>query len=393
MRKFFVSCGLGLEKDLLEELLELWPYFVDLEGHFQIRPVPEFSIEEGGIEFMAPFEVGLQVNYFSKLANRVLLRLDQFKADHFSTLEKRIQRIPWADYIKTQNFEVEVSSQASRLYHKKRIEEFVVKKIHEKLPNLQSASKYGIYLRFDKDICQVSLDTSGEHLHKRGFADLKGEAPLRETLASWIVRKMIHDVPLGKLKTVQWIDPMCGSGTLLFEGLLLHTPQLLRKYSFQEFLNCPKILIAPSYIQKNFSTAVPLSLNYLGLDVQEKMVGVANTNKQRLFSRLSFLESVNLNFYNMDLFKLNEEFKAIHLNPSNDRWVMVNPPYGERLKANHDFNEILEQITRSLKPQKIALLSPPFQLNFSSAGRFTKREQWPVLHGGLRLKLVLLSET
>lgn len=394
MRDFFISCGLGFEEDLKNEIHEFWHLLLDKLGQPQLAPLPSFIKVEGGLELTCPYEIGLQINFFSKIANRVLLRLGKFKAKNNSDLEKHLLRIPWTEYFKSAHLSVDVSSHASRLYHKKRLEELTLKILKKKITvsapspsnsEREAISEKVVFLRIVDDECVVSLDTSGEHLHKRGFATLKGEAPLRETLASWILRKLVDGATPQLLQQVQIVDPMCGSGTFLTEALNLFTPNLRRDFAFLHFSNCPKILRTQGYVEKVLSISTYGFTHLKGFDLSSKMVGISEKNWESATQSIFKDKVLQCPLTTQDLFNLKPSTKSPATN-----WVVVNPPYGGRLSKSHSFNEILEQISLVFQPQKIAFLSPSFKLNPSLLKRFNFQKNYPVLHGGLRLNLLIL---
>lgn len=394
---FFVSCGLDLENDLKEEISEFWHLLLDKTGQLQLAPLPEFKIHTGGVELSCPYEIGLQINMFSHLANRVLLRLGSFKAKAFSELEKGLQKIPWGEYLNSNKVQVEVSSHQSRLYHKKKIENFIIeyfsKKSFSSQKNNESEQDFStLYVRFLDDICLISIDTSGEHLHKRGLAELKGEAPLRETLAFYMLRKMIGETPLAELYRIELVDPMCGSGTFLLEALTFYMPQVFRKFNFQTFPSCPKILLTNDFAKKIlFSTPVPWAF-LSGFDKESKMVDVAIKNLENSIKKIksihpsSVLESPQFVIRQQDLFQVEDKIKSTH-----QKWAIVNPPYGERMKNEHDFNKIILQISKVFDVEKIGLLCPEFKLNAETQQLFKNKKRFPINHGGLKLYFYLFE--
>lgn len=100
--KFFIACALGVEEELHRELQEVWPYLRQADGQLQIQNLPECEVFQGGLEFETPLDLGLQLNFFLKLANRILLRVDQFRVVDFPKLFHRSMQIEWQRYGLTQ---------------------------------------------------------------------------------------------------------------------------------------------------------------------------------------------------------------------------------------------------------------------------------------------------
>ena len=124
IRQFYVIAQPGLEEALKQEILEIWPYLLESDARPNSRPVRFIQPEVGGWLIEAPLILGLQLNYFSHLASRVLLRLDEFKVRDFPKLHDRLKKLPLDSYFSKQDFRIEVSASKSRLNNEKRIFEF-----------------------------------------------------------------------------------------------------------------------------------------------------------------------------------------------------------------------------------------------------------------------------
>jgi len=111
-----------------------------------------------------------------------------------------------------------------------------------------TSSQVSIYIRVEDDNCTISLDTTGEHLHKRGWSILKGEAPLRETISAYLLKETIGDASAAELSQVVLCDPMMGSGTILTEARSLWQGQFQRDFAFKHWKKVPKLLLSPSFI-------------------------------------------------------------------------------------------------------------------------------------------------
>ena len=168
-------------------------------------------------------------------AHRVLLRIDDFLAQSYPMLFNKTSKIPWELYLPKQ-FSIQVSSKTSRLHQHKNIAKTLNDAIQAHLnplglkPVLKDDAALEIHVRFFQDRCTLSINTSGEHLHKRGYRQLTTEAPIRETLAA----SLLQTLDLSSFVFV--VDPMCGSGTFPIEAALLSTniaPGLQRTFAFE----------------------------------------------------------------------------------------------------------------------------------------------------------------
>ncbi|MEI4470583.1 THUMP domain-containing class I SAM-dependent RNA methyltransferase [Frigidibacter sp. MR17.24] len=189
---------------------------------------------EGGVLTRGGWPEVWRANLTLRGATRVLARIGSFRALHLAQLDKRASKFPWADFLpKGQPVKVEASCRASKIYHDKAAAQRVAKAVSEALGAPVSAeAALSVRVRIEDDLCTISLDTSGEPLHKRGMKPEVGRAPMRETMAAMFLRQMGFD------GTEPVIDPMCGSGTFAIEaaeialGLL---PGRDRGFAFESF--------------------------------------------------------------------------------------------------------------------------------------------------------------
>lgn len=208
--RFFAVVQPGFEEVALEEL----------RG---IGVAEEFSPVEGGIEFEARLDGCYRANLCSRVLTRVLMRLDRFSATHFERLRAKTAAFPWELYLSgSAPLAFSVSCSHSRLYHTGRIEEEMRGAIGERLAHYgvelpadggdDARARQTVYARFENDMCETSLDSSGAPLYRRGYKTHITQAPLRETIAAALLRAS------GIERCDTLIDPMCGSGTFSIEA-------------------------------------------------------------------------------------------------------------------------------------------------------------------------------
>ena len=189
----------------------------------------------GGVEFCGGWPELYRANLLLRTASRILLRIGTFPAVSFPELERKLRRVGWAEWLTAgARVEVSVAARKSRLRHTAKIagmvEEAIGKAVGDPLTN---GVGHLVAVRAERDVFTLSLDTSGEHLHKRGYRTLAGRAPMRENLAAACLMHLDYsgDEPL--------YDPCCGSGTFPVEAALLALglpPGLKREFAFEKFL-------------------------------------------------------------------------------------------------------------------------------------------------------------
>ncbi len=219
--QYFVVTSPGFEEICLAELAKL-----DISGTLTGR---------GGVEFSGGLTELYRANLWLRSASRILVRLDTVSARDFPTLFKRLVRLPWGRFIKPgAHCEMRVVCHRSRLNHSGRVGQTAVEAISKALgePCSPDGETQRVFIRLEDDRCQVSIDSSGELLHRRGYRRAKVTAPLRENLAAGALLALGYDGsrPL--------VDGMTGSGTFAIEAALIATrqaPGLEREFAFMRW--------------------------------------------------------------------------------------------------------------------------------------------------------------
>lgn len=324
MSLFFISCPLEFENELAKELKSFWFEMIDLDGLPTRASFPELQMMRGGLQLEVADHLGFQINFFSKIASRVLLRIGKFEARYFDQFEKGFGKIDFAQYLSGNEIKLKVEAHKSRLNNEKNIIEAANNVLTKKQYKLKDSSLNTVYIRIEKDRVTISLDTSGEHLHKRGYALHRGEAPLRETLAAYLIRKLQHYVKIDEALTI--IDPFVGSGTILFEANSYNLPNLERSYSWLNFKNAPKLFKSDTW-KKNYRWFENQSWpQCLGFDLEEKAITSLENNKTE-FNKTFKHRHLDITARVQDSRDLKLERVAL----KKSVWVVTNPPYGIRL--------------------------------------------------------------
>lgn len=283
----------------------------------------ETKTDYKGIYFKSDIQSIYRINYTSRLLSRVLAPLITFPCHTTDILIKQAKKIHWEDFCSLEKtFAISASVSKSRitnsLYASQCLKDGIADYFRDKYrkrPNVEvSNPDVRFNLHIDKDTAVISLDTSGESLHKRGYRLLAGEAPMQETLAAAIIRVSKWDG-----ENTLW-DPMCGSGTILCEALMHYCKIPAQKLRMKfGFFNLPEFDPAAwSTIKEEYDNRIrPLPKGIIhGSDKSQTAIDVAKDN----LSRLPYSDSVDLSCKPIQQTK---EFE--------DGTLIVNPPYGIRL--------------------------------------------------------------
>ena len=383
MKKFFIGCNLDFESELETEIREIWPFLLGLDARSHSEKINIVDRVLGGLVIENSFHLGLQLNFFTKLANRILLRVAEFRVRDFPKLFQKLQDLQKEPLLTGKKFKYEVAASQSRLNNEKRIQEILVKVFGPE----DASAVDTLFIRIHDDQCSVSLDTSGVHLHKRSERWKSGPAPLRETLAAFCGRKLIEDMSFPDLGDFTLIDPMAGTGTLLLEGAMLWQPSPRNDFPFLTWKQTPKILLSPT-LKENYSEFPKIFNGVIARDKDPSVLKIAQDRLQA--SGLEFRVEV------ADLM----ESKTMEKIPS---LVISNPPYGERMKADFKPLELLEQIDKVYSPQRIGLLLSESQVQLVrkeiknavegmlSQTHFKILKDYPFKNGGLSVHFLVFS--
>lgn len=348
MTKFFISCALGFEEELQIELKEIWPFLLDLDGRPHSSALDIITVDKGGIEIQCPFHLGLQLNLFSKLSHRILWRFQEFRVRDFPKLFQRLQKIKssneFAPFM-NKKFNYEIAASKSRLNNEKRIAAVFT----ECWGGPKTHSDYCFYIRMYDDLCVISVDTSGEHLHYRSQRTEQGAAPLRETVAAFCARQLLKGLSAVEMQKMSLVDPMAGTGTLLSESMSLFQPVVRDDFAFQKWPWIPKLLQSKD-LRKNY-LPMPLCFSQLyALDREASLVAIA---KKQLAAFTGHAQAIE-----QDLFaQPSTEMKAILKELQSQPVLLIsNPPYGERLKVDFTPLQLLSRIVDVYRPLRFGLL-------------------------------------
>lgn len=217
--EIFIVTAPGLESVLCAE--------IQAAGFAEPTPV------KGGVTVKGGWPEVWRANLELRGATRVLARIGAFRAFHLAQLDKRARRLAWGDILRADvPVRVEASCKGSRIYHAGAAAQRIERAIREELgAPVSPEAEVCVKARIDDDLCTISIDTSGESLHRRDHKEAVHKAPLRETLAALFLRQCGYD---GREPVV---DPMCGSGTFVIEAAEIAAglkPGRSRRFAFEQ---------------------------------------------------------------------------------------------------------------------------------------------------------------
>ncbi len=363
---FFAATAPGLEQLCRKELQAL------------PLSLQKSKISKGGVEFNGRLHDGFLANLYLRTAGRILMRIDQFKATNFRQLEKRLTEFPWELHLNNNcRPAFHITCHKSRLYHTAAIEEYFQASV-DSLCASDAGGGYdqNIFIRIVKDRFTVSLDSSGTNLYKRGLKKSVGQAPIRETLAAAILLLAGYqpDTPL--------IDPMCGSGTFSLEAAM-RTKNIpagwFRTFTFQ---NWPAFRLQRwRYLKKQAQNGIRVLTSPLIFASDQHAQHCAVLKKT--IAAQSLQDAVQISRQNF-----------FDINPADftdkEGLIVINPPYGRRLghssKSETSYLKMYHHLQTAFRGWRLALLAP--NQSIACKNPFKLQPQ-PLLHGGLKLKLLI----
>lgn len=311
----------------------------------------ETTAVNGKIEFKGDFTDLANCNMFLRTGDKVLMKLSQFKAETFDDLFDSVINISWQDYLDPKGkYIVTGKSARSKLFAISACQSVIKKAIVEKLSITkkisyfpESGNEYYIDFNINNDIVTISLNTSGDGLHKRGYRQLVGEAPLKETLASALIMlsEWNTDYP--------FIDPFCGTGTLPIEAAMIAAniaPGLNRAFALENYVFFDKNIINQTreFASGNIKTERDYRIS--GFDIDKAAIKLSLTHAEKAGVKDM------IHFQQQDISKLSSRFS--------EGTIVTNPPYGERLmdkKSVAELYKTLGQTHKNLNNWRLCVLT------------------------------------
>ena len=326
--ELIAPCHFGLEAVLKREILDLG---------YEIS-----EVEDGRVTFYGDADAICRANIFLRTAERILLKVGSFRAVTFEELFDKTKELPWEDYI-PQNGKFWVAKAASvksKLFSTSDIQSIMKKAMVRRMQERycvewfpENGASYPVRVFLMKDIVTVGIDTTGISLHKRGYREVSGKAPITETLAAALI--MLTPWRKGRIL----VDPFCGSGTFPIEAAMMAAniaPGMNRSFLSEKWDN---LITKKNWYdvidEANDMICDDVEVDIQGYDVDSSVIKIARRN-----AREAGVDHL-IHFQERDVKDLNH--------PKKYGFIITNPPYGERLEDKKDLPDLYRAFGESFK--------------------------------------------
>jgi putative N6-adenine-specific DNA methylase len=367
-RPYFVVAPPGLETLCREELALYLPASI----HAQTTP--------GGVSFVGRLPECYLANLHLRTASRILMRLAEFRAGTMRELTRKLAGIPWELFLFAGRIpKLHVTCRHSKLYHSEAVADRVMasfKASNATIPAFAPDSmSQQLFVRVKDNLLTLSLDSSGEHLHKRAIKTHRAFAPLRETLAAGILA-LANYHPAEPL-----MDPMCGAGTFSLEAAMRAKKVPAGYFRQFAFMGWPAFQPARfAHLKKQAGATIKI--------LKDPLIFASDKNPQACQALLACLEQSTLadavSVANKDIFDLTPG----QLTPKKGL-IILNPPYGIRLGTQKQSQDLIRNLIKKLRSDfrgwRLALIAPAWV----EITAFSNARCYRLMHGGLHLLLTV----
>lgn len=330
MKRFelIAPCHFGLESVLRKEVEEL--------GYDVVR------VEDGRVTFAGDAEAVCRANIFLRTAERVLLKVGEFKAETFDELFENTKALPWEEYIPRDGkfWVTKAASVKSKLFSPSDIQSVMKKAMVERLKLSyhitwfqEDGASYPVRVFLMKDIVTVGIDTSGVSLHKRGYRQMTAKAPITETLAA----ALILLTPWRKDRIL--VDPFCGSGTFPIEAAMIAAniaPGMNRTFTAEQWSNLiPRKEWYDVVDEAGDLMDDTVEVDIQGYDIDGTVIRAARQNAQEAGVE--------------HMIHLQERPVSELRHPKKYGFIITNPPYGERLEEKENLPQLYREFGESFR--------------------------------------------
>lgn len=331
------AAAFGLESVVAREIKNL--------GYQQVE------VQNGRVIFITNEEGICRSNIWLRCADRIGVRIGEFEARTFEELFQQTKALPWEEWLPVEAcFPVTGKSVKSQLYSVPDCQAIVKKAIVEKLKETyglewfpETGPLYPVQVSLLKDTVTLTIDTTGKGLNKRGYRELAGEAPLKETLAAAMVYLSFWKADRAL------IDPFCGTGTIPIEAAFIaqnRAPGLKRSFAAESWPNIPRQLWKKAREEAEDLWQKDITLHIYGSDIDPKALKLA-----RIHTLEAGLEG-KIFFQRLPVREVRSRFSYGHL--------ITNPPYGQRLGGSSEVEQLyreLGEVFNSLENWSLHLLT------------------------------------
>lgn len=326
--ELIAPCHFGLEAVLKREIQDLG---------YEIA-----GVEDGRVTFYGDAQAVCRANVFLRTAERILWKVGSFKAVTFDELFEKTKSLPWEEFIpKDGKFWVaKAASVKSKLFSPSDIQSIMKKAMVKRLQEhyhmewfQEDGASYPVRVFLMKDTVTIGIDTSGVSLHKRGYREVSGKAPITETLAA----ALIMLTPWNRERIL--VDPFCGSGTFLIEAAMMAAgiaPGMNRSFTAEGWTNL--ITKKQWYDAANEADGLirrDIEVDIQGYDADDSVVKIARQN------------AAEAGVGNLIHFQQRDVKELRH--PKKYGFIITNPPYGERLEEKENLPQLYRTFGESFK--------------------------------------------
>ena len=325
--KMIAKTFYGFEEILSEELLKLGAQKI-IKGNRNVS----FYGDKG---FMYKSNISLRT------ALKIIKPIKEFKFKDIDEYYKKIYEIKWEDYLDfNSSFLINSVVFNSKIFNNSKFtslkaKDAIVDRFRNKFKNRPSINSFNpelkIEIHVNRNFCTISLDSSGESLHKRGYKKYNSAAPLNEVLAAGIILMSAWD------KKSDLLDPMCGTGTFLIEAAMIArniAPNLNRlAFAFEKWKDWDNELFET--IEESVkSKEIEFEHKLYGFDISGAMIKKAEKN-------------IEISGLGVDIEIVKKDFLTSIKTDNDKLHVLINPPYDKRISA--DVNQLYKKIGDTLK--------------------------------------------
>lgn len=326
--KFSVPCLLGLEGLIADELRRM--------------DAQNVAAQNGRVDFEGDESILARANICSRYAERILIRMGEFRAETFEELFQGVKKIPWEMFIGEKDaFPVKGYSLDSKLFSVSDCQSIIKKAVVERLKakyNLnwfeETGTVYQIQFSIMKDTVTLFIDSTGAGLHKRGYRPVANAAPIKETLAAAMAE-------LARVRHYHTLyDPMCGSGTILIEGAMKAlniAPGIHRTFACEKFPMIDESVWRQERARAGDLVIRDADFKAYGSDIDFNALQIAQENARRAGV------AMKIDFSKRDI----KDF----VRKSEKGTVICNPPYGERMLDIKNAEDIYRTMGKIFTPE------------------------------------------
>ena len=326
--ELIAPCHFGLESVLKREILDLG---------YEIS-----KVEDGRVTFLGDAEAICRANIFLRTAERILLKVGEFRAVTFEELFEKTKALAWEAYVPANGkfWVTKAASVKSKLFSPSDIQSIMKKAMVERLKKVyhqewfpEDGASYPVRVFLMKDVVTIGIDTSGVSLHKRGYRQLSSKAPITETLAA----ALIMLTPWRRDRIL--VDPFCGSGTFPIEAAMLAAniaPGMNRSFTAEQWTNLiPRKLWYESVEEASDLMEDQIEVDIQGYDIDGDVVKAARQN------------AADAGVDHLIHFQQRPVSQLRH--PKKYGFIITNPPYGERLEEREALPELYRTFGESFR--------------------------------------------